>query len=290
MKKTIIASIVCAFVMGSVSAQENITYSKGEKDFFVIMPKTGDFALGLDMANFIKSINNSITNAASANTVVAVKTDIFGKYFLADRSALRFRVGVGIDNYTNRQFVRDDVANLLDPLLGGDPITEIKTVDVRKVRNTTLELGIGYEYRRTLWRVQGYVGAEVFGAFNLHRDIFEYGNPMTETNTNPTFNLMADVTNPLPAVNGYRPLESVRGNTMSLGAALYIGADFFICRNLSIGAEFELEGRYNRTGELSMKTESWLLEQAYVAEEKIKPIHTSFQFRPMGRLNLFIYF
>ena len=290
MKKTIIASIICAFVIGSVSAQENITYSKGEKDFSVIMPKTGDFALGLDMANFIKSINNSITNAASANTVVAVKTDIFGKYFLADRSALRFRVGVGIDNYTNRQFVRDDVANLLDPLLGGDPITEIKTVDVRKVRNTTLELGIGYEYRRTLWRVQGYAGAEVFGAFNLHRDIFEYGNPMTETNTHPTFDPLADPNNPLPAFNGYRPLESVRGNTMSLGAALYIGADFFICRNLSIGAEFELEGRYNRTGELSMKTESWLLEQAYVTEEKIKPITSSFQFRPLGRLNLFIYF
>ncbi len=284
MRKIIIVSIALVFATSSVFAQEEAKKERAGKDFSEILPHAGDFALGLDMANFIKTINNSITNAFSDNTVVAFRNDLFGKYFLTDRSAIRVRLGIGINNYTDRQFVRDDVANLLNPL-GNDPITEVKTVDVYKNRNTTLELGVGYEYRRNLWRVQGYVGGEVFGGMILSKDLYEYGNPMTETNQTPTSAYGSSM-----STGSYRDLESVKGNTMTLGAAIFVGADFFICRNLSIGAEFNLEARYNRTGEKSMMTETWLMDQAYTAEELVKPVTSSFGFNPMGRLNLSIYF
>jgi hypothetical protein len=286
MRKIIIVSIALIFAMANVFAQEEGTKNRGGKDFSEILPHAGDIALGLDMANFIKSINNSITNASSGNTIVAFQTDFFGKYFLTDRSAIRARLGIRVNNSTDRVFVRDDAANLLNPSLD-NPITEAKTVDIYKRRVTTLELGIGYEYRRSLWRVQGYVGGELFGGVTFNKNIFEYGNPVTEANQTPS-------TTTFPSsganVNGFRPLESVRGNTMALGAAIFIGADFFICRNLSIGAEFDLEGRYTRTGELSYKTETWLLNQAYTAEERLKPVISSFGLNPTGRFNLSLYF
>ncbi|MDR1458783.1 MAG: hypothetical protein LBI60_01005 [Bacteroidales bacterium] len=284
MRKIITISMALVFAMTSAFAQEETKKDRGGKDFSEILPHGGDFALGLDMANFIKTINNSITNAVTGNSVVAFQSDFFGKYFLTDRSAIRARLGIRINNRTDRQFVIDDVKNLLNPL-GNNPITAEKTVDVHKIRFTGLELGIGYEYRRNLWRVQGYVGGELFGGVIFNRDVYEYGNPMTETNQNPTSAYPA-----YPGTQGYRPLESVKGNTMILGAAIFVGADLFICRNLSIGAEFDLEGRYNRTGETSMKTETWLMQQAYTAEERITPVTSSFRLLPTGRLNLSIYF
>jgi hypothetical protein len=287
MKKIISISIVLLLTITNVFAQEEGKKDRGGKDFSEILPHAGDIALGLDMAQFIKSINNSITNTSSGNSVVAFQSNFFGKYFLTDRSAIRIRLGIGINNSTNRAFVRDDAANLLNPSLD-NPITEAKTVDVYKHRITNLELGIGYEYRRSLWRVQGYVGGELFGGVILEKDIFEYGNPMTDANQTPS----SDTTF-LPRLNrwkGFRVLESVKGNTMILGAALFAGADFFICRNLSIGAEFDLEGRYSRTGERSFKTETWLLNQAYTAEERITPVTSSFKLQPTGRFNLSIYF
>ena len=267
---------------GSSFAQENTSNKANKKDFSMILPQARDFTLGIDLANFIRTINNSITNANADNSIIAFRNDIFGKYFITNNSAVRVRFGIGIDNFTDRSFVRDDIANLLNPL-GSDPLLEIQTVDVHKNRNTTIELGIGYEYRRSLWRVQGYAGAELFGGVILSKDIYEYGNPMTATNQTPTSSYAS-------TTNGYRPLESVKGNTMTLGGALFIGADFFICRNLSIGAEFNFEARYNRTGELSMRTQTWILEQAYTAEEKIKPVVSEFKLKPMGRLNLSVYF
>ncbi|MDR1180486.1 MAG: hypothetical protein LBL13_00695 [Bacteroidales bacterium] len=294
MRKIVIASIAIVFVMTNVFAQEEIKKEKnrGGKDFSEILPHAGDFALGLDMANFVKTINNSITNAATGNSVVAFQSDFFGKYFLTDRSAVRARLGIRINNRTDRQFVRDDAKNLLSPPI--DPILEEKTVDVYKRRQTELVLGIGYEYRRSLWRVQGYVGGEVFGGVGLNRHILEYGNPMSDANTNPTLSQIQQglfLEEPAAAnALGYRILESVKGNTMILGAAIFIGADFFICRNLSIGAEFDLEGRYNRTGELGFRTETWLLQQAYTAEERLVPVTSSFRLHPTGRLNLSIYF
>jgi hypothetical protein len=77
---------------------------------------------------------------------------------------------------------------------------------------------------------------------------------------------------------------------MILGAAIFVGADFFICRNLSIGAEFDLEGRYNRIGELGFITETWFSQQVYTKEERNTPVTSSFKLQPTGRLNLSIYF
>ena len=288
MKKIGVICMVLFFAASNVLAQElqektERTRRKAEKDFSHLFPQKGNFALGLDMAQFTQSILSGITKATDYEPVWAFQSDFHGKYFLTNTSALRLRLGIGINNFTEREFVTDDAANLLNPL-PHSPILEAKTVDVWKNRNTGIELGIGYEFRRTLWRVQGYVGAEVFGGILLNRDFFEYGNPMTATNQTPTIAYGNGL-----GTGSYRLLDS-KGFGFTTGASLIIGADWFVCRNFSIGAEFSLQGRYNRWNEVTGKTETWLFDQAYTAAEKIKPVDSSFGINPNWGLNLMIYF
>ena len=287
MRKIIIVSIAFVFALSSVFAQEES--KKGEKkDFSEMMPQAGSFALGLDMAQFTKSILASFMRPGEVekqNTVKAFQGDIFGKFFLSNQGAIRVRLGILMDNSTERFFVRDDEAFLSDPINNNDPILQKKTVDVRKGRYTDFEIGIGYEYRKiSLWRMQGYFGGEVFGGPTFDRTYYEYGNQITKENEYPSI-----YTHAPGALWGSRPLDS-KSNGFTVGAALFIGADLFLCKNLSIGAEFDLAGRYIYEGELAAKTETRKLNQPYKAEEKIKPAGSSFRIKPNGRLNLMIYF
>jgi hypothetical protein len=124
----------------------------------------------------------------------------------------------------------------------------------------------------------------------MERDFFEYGNAMTATNQTPTTNAFALAGNMNPyTTNSYRLLDA-KTFSFATGAAAFIGADLFICRNLSIGAEFRLEGRYSRWGERTGKTETWLLNEAYTAEEKVEPVRSGSGLNPGWGLNLMIYF
>jgi len=303
MRKIIIVSIAFVFALNCAFAQEGNSVNKEEKEKKVrqvslkteILPQAGDIVIGLDMAQFAKSLINSVTNPNPHDdpTVKAFQSDFFVKYFVTQKSVIRGRLGINIANVTSRAFVRDDAAFLLNPA-NQDPLLQTKTVDVDKTKQAQWELGIGYEYRRSLWRVQGYVGGEIFGGMISNKFRREYGNPMTNENQNPssaftTLDIDHEGTTVTLGTNGYRVLEA-KYVEMMLGAAAFFGADMFICRNLSIGAEFYLEGRYIRGGEVTAKQEKWLLNQAYVAEERYAPIGSAFMLSPGGRLNLMIYF
>jgi hypothetical protein len=296
MRKITVMSIAIVFAMGSAFAQETQQQTEKRsagKDFSEILPQQGDFALGLDMGRFVTSILNSITSPAwnnqtsASSSVLALQNDFFGKYFLTNNSALRLRLGLTVDNSTNREFVNDEAANLSNPSLDND-ITRAKTVDVWKQRYTDIELGIGYEYRRSLWRVQGYVGGEIFGGVDFYRDYFEYGNPMTDINQTPETTDFGFNRNSY-GTGSFRLLDE-KTIGFKVGAAAYVGADLFICRNLSIGAEFDLQGVYSGRNEYIGTTETWLFDQAYKAEEKYRPAQSAFRITPMGRFNLMIYF
>jgi hypothetical protein len=266
-----------ALTLGTVFAQNN---EKSEKqDLF---PQGKEFAFGLDMANFAKSLLNSITNPNSANTVIAFESDFFGKYFISESSALRLRLGIGINNSTKRKFIRDDYDYF------NNPFSEKQVVDVWKQRRTDVVLGIGFEYRKlALWRVQGYVGGEVFGGVKNHlRDNYEYGNPITEINQNPT--KYAGWAN-AGAEAGSRILDS-KTTGFTLGAAVFVGADLFIAKNVSLGVEFTLEGAYTQQGERSGVLEVWQLDEVRTKDKPQEPVTSAFGLNPKGGLNLMIYF
>ena len=277
MKKLITICISLVFTVGSLCAQD--------KDYSEMLPQAGDIALGMDMANFITTFNNSISNSSSTDATKAFRADIFGRYFLSTERSIRAHLAFYMNNYTDRSYITDDAGNIKTPPLGDPNVTELKAVDSHNYKYATTELGVGYEFRRTLRRVQGYAGGEVIVGFSRLNEKFEYGNQMTSVNQTPT-----TAWSGWGYGNGYRPLESVGGNAWTIGAAAIVGADFFISRNISVGAEFAFEGRYKTTGELSYLTETWMMDKAQKHEELSSPVTTSFYVTPRGSLSLCVYF
>ncbi len=271
---------------------------EGKKDLSELFPKKGECALGFDMANIIKFIGNSYSANGTfgypafgmiepSHRNFTIFPTIFMKYFLSDNMAVRLRLGIGIDNVTIRDFIFDDVANLTNPL-ANSWLTSMQTVDVKRDRNTQFELGIGAEMRKTLWRVQGYMGTELFAAYNYHREFYTYGNAISKTNQTPTTSDFLGLGGTInPAV---RVLEVRGGNTFTYGGGLFTGVDFFISKNVSIGGEFDVYIYGNYTSEEIGVGETWRVDQVLVGERPLTPYRTGFNVTPAGFLNLHVYF
>tara|TARA_R110002049_G_scaffold246847_2_gene420942 strand:- start:1157 stop:2032 length:876 start_codon:yes stop_codon:yes gene_type:complete len=291
MKKFIIICISLLTVSPMLVAQED------KKDHSDLFPKAGDFSLGLDMSNMIQFIGNSFSSNGRTNfpansmvepssTAVSINPTIYGRYFLSESVATRVRLGLGVNNSTTRRFVYDDVANIGNPF-NNDPLLYEKTVDEFKQRSSRYELGVGLEKRKNLWRMQGYGGAELFVAYTYNKSSYTYGNAISTTNQTPTtFDFDANVVQN----SAQRTLETKGGNTLFYGAGLYAGADFFITRNISIGAEFNLFIYGGFTTEETGIFETYKLSQVNTVETKLIPNGSSFQTSQLGTLNLSIYF
>ena len=89
-----------------------------------------------------------------------------------------------------------------------------------------------------------------------------------------------------PAV---RVFEIKGGNTIRYGGGLYLGADLFISKNISMGAEFDLFAYGSYITEEVGVGETWKLEKVYVAERKMTPVCTGFDIAPTGFFNINIY-
>lgn len=268
-----------------------------KKDHSELFPKAGNFSLGIDMANIIKFIGNSFSAAGTnnfpnydmigpSNTGLELRPTIYGRYFLSDNMATRVRLGIQIDNNTSRAFVYDDVKNIGNPL-NDDILTYDKTVDEYKTRRSQWELGIGLEWRKNLWRMQGYGGVEVFGAYRHNNSRNTYGNAISATNQTPT---TYDFDSQSPQNPTHRALETKGGNTFLFGAGLYAGADFFITPNISIGAEFNFFAFGSRSNEETVTAETYKLGQVYSGEMEATPVNTGFHTRPLGTFNICVYF
>ena len=263
-----------------------------------LFPKAGTMSIGVDLGYFMKGIHNlTFGNGTNDNIVRSYGSDIFLRYYLKDNLALRARLDIGVNNTTDRLYVRDDFAFMNDPM-SMDP--QAVTVDTRKVKNTDLGIGIGLEYRYNLWRIQGYAGGEVFLGTGIRNANFEYGNEITAANQTPStanFNDNFVVAHPSgPSANliydGYRVLKYNSRNTFTCGLGAFIGADFFICKNISIGPEFYLGAAYTAIGESNAITEKWNANtnSVFTGEQPIYPRSSSFGIAPKGYINLMFHF
>lgn len=291
MKKLIVISISILYMSSALFAQN------AKSDFSEILPKKGEYSMGLDMANMIQFVGNSFSAngmfsypnynmVKPALSAVTIHPTVFGKYFLLDNLAIRTRLGVGVHNLTERAFIYDDVKNIGNPL-NNNPLTYEQTVDESGLRTTEIELGIGAELRKTLWRVQAYAGAEIFGSFTYKREYFAYGNAFSATNQTPTtYDFIADA----PYNPNVRILDIRGGNTFHYGGGLYAGVDLFVAKNISIGAEFDLfiYGAYT-TEEIGFG-ETWKMDKVFTVERKLTPYAAGFDIKPVGFLNMNIYF
>jgi hypothetical protein len=201
----------------------------------------------VDAAPFLTYLGGFFSlSGATAPEFKGVNQGIYGKYFLEDDRAIRAKLKLNIFSSSDKQSVRNDEAAATTP--------EATTIDTRKTNVTDVSLAVGYEFRRGRGRVQGFYGGELLLGLDRESKTYSYGNPMTLANPTPTST--TDFMNPNnpnnPNIIGTpatRPLESKGGMNFKAGLGGFVGVEYFIAKQLSLGGEFTLGLNFSVLGQ-----------------------------------------
>ena len=240
MKKVIISLCLCLGLTTLAVAQdttEETANPRLTKRGISYLPVAGDIAIGVDAAPFLQylgnAFNSSFNNAPVFN---GVDNTIYLKYFLQDDRALRAKFKFNVYQDKFKQTVANNHAIYVDPTN-----VDATTIDTRSVFTQDYTLSLGYELRRGHGRVQGFYGAEFILGYSGGNSVYEYGNEITSANQVPTFHNWG-VTG-LPT-NTIRPTEYKNGNAISAGLGAFVGVEYFVAPQLSIGGELGLAYSY----------------------------------------------
>ena len=225
-----------------------------------LLPMAGDFALGIDATPLIKNVGSLFSS--SEPSFNGVDQMIYGKFFLKDNRALRIKLGLNFENSDLKGIVPNDEEIANNPL---NPNATL--IDICKESGLGVQLGIGYEFRRGLGRVQGFYGGEIIAGFRKGKNSYEYANPMTTLNQDPNsynFN-WGSYTN-----MGNRVTEEKWGQEISAGFNFFLGVEYFFAPQMSLGGELGLGFRYNFTGQYEETSESWNIAADKVQTQTIR--------------------
>lgn len=223
MKKITILMVAIAFLILNVNAQEELVSKKG----FKILPESGDYAIGVDFAPFIKTVNLNASNTAPSMDF-SDGFSIFVKRFVANDQAFRVKFAFNTVSTTTKNFVTDQSVLI--------PTPEDQVVDKGTFGYTQFALAIGKEMRRGHGRLQGYYGADLFFNYfsgNAANQNFkgEYGNEFSSDHTMPISS------NFVGAANGFRTASVKQGAQLGIGLRGFVGVEYFIAPKISIGGE-----------------------------------------------------
>ncbi len=261
MKK--ITLIVAAFGLSilSLNAQDELVNKNGLK----ILPETGDYAIGVDFAPFIKTLNFNASNTAPAFKL-GDGLSIFGKYFAEPKMAYRVKFALNHNSTTVGNYVTDQTVLIPEE----SDVVEDKAYS----GYTQFALAVGFEKRRGHNRLQGYYGADVFvqyldGDLNHANVSYEYGNGFSSTYTAP---ITTDFNDPnfASAPDPNRLSELNQGANYIFGARAFVGAEYFLFPKLSIGGELGWGLGYGFQVDGSMTTEEWDLVNLEVKKTTVK--------------------
>ena len=256
MKKFIL--IMFAVLFSSILIAQEETYVSDDevvnKKGVSILPKAGDFALGIDASPFINLVGNMIRindftgpfNDPSAFNFVD-GSSIYAKYFLSDNTAVRARLNIMMMSETLNNNVTDD-ANTSDP--------DARVTDSWKYSENGIGLGLGYEMRRGKGRLQAFYGGEInltFGGGS--KDEYTYGNAMNDNDSIPTTTI--DWTTGTSVTLDHRITDQKTSGGFGFGLRGFVGVEYFIFPNVSFGGEFGLGFDLNSVGDGEVNTESW---------------------------------
>ncbi|MDR2511826.1 MAG: hypothetical protein LBC89_05150 [Bacteroidales bacterium] len=277
MKKlsVLFAMLLCVSV---IFAQEK----KEKKDYSDLFPKKGTVSVGLDAVQIVRflgaqtfgRINGNMANGN--NAVGAFQDDFFVKYFISDNIALRFRLGLNINTSTDKQWVTDD-SRVTDP---NYDLIHDRLVDTRRVNNGLFNLGVGAEWRKSFWRMQGYLGGEVFIGAGYNTAGYKYANAITQANQHPSNGFSFGTTR----------TKSASQSQLIYGAGVFAGVDYFFNKSVSLGLEFGLNGNAFYYAPNKTTTESWKDNDIFIEKTKANPAESEFNLVPRIGLNLSIYF
>lgn len=240
--KRVLSTLIVVLALSRGFGQD-LTSKNGE----IILPQAKDWSIGLDATKFIKNANFDFISSAQAIT---------GKYFIDAKTAHRFGVRIGFNNYTSKAFTLDRAASTSSVIAYPAAVATVENKWIKS--STSFGLSYGIEKRRGSTRLQGIYGVEGGLYISSSRDKFTYGNKLNPTSTNspvtvdpkgdamssPVFgragNIDSTASSNIQGVIGSnaRATDRKNGVSVSVGARAFIGAEFFVLPKLSIGGEF----------------------------------------------------
>lgn len=230
-RKRIFLLVGLAFTTLNAAAQENEEQENDlkSKKGLVILPESGDIALGVDalpFLNYVGNMMNGATGNSSGFRFVDNTQTIFGKYFLSKETAVRaaFRIGV----FSN------ETGNYVRAMDATSPNDEV--LDTRTQNFNNFSLSGGLEKRRGKTRIQGFYGVEGFIGVSSATINYDYGNAFTSSNPSVFFTNNFNSGSELQGSS--RILQSTVGTAWSFGVRGFIGVEYFIAPKLSLGGEF----------------------------------------------------
>jgi hypothetical protein len=252
MKKLLFTGLflLSAFVM--IQAQDSLLRSKRG---IPILPKAGDFAIGISATPFLNFIGNAakinstnVFNSPASFDFVNGDNVISGKYFWDKTTAFRGQFLIG--RVSTTQTNGTNLAN---------GSTNAYVNDTWTSASSSVTLGAGVEKRRGYGRLQAYYGAQLMlsltgGSTNT----FTYGNPIDSTYQTPKRTNFAGQNNS-PGTGTYvteRKTQALFG----LGITAFVGVEYFFAPKMSVGGEFGWGFGFNQgnvQGPTTTTTEAW---------------------------------
>ncbi|GAP72258.1 hypothetical protein SAMD00024442_28_33 [Candidatus Symbiothrix dinenymphae] len=257
-------------------------------------PQAGDIAFGIDASPIFKYLGNAFNGATSTNAAPSFGNDdasfgsvvgIYGKYFIANSLAIRAKLDLKFRTDEYKQTVPDESA------LGVNP--NATTVDTKSVSESDITLHLGYEWRRGSNRLQGFYGVELLLGYNGGTTTYDYGNKMDYLNQNPTTTTRFEGEF-FDKVDS-RVLETKSGTAFNAGLGAFVGVEYFLMSQISIGGEVGIGFSCLFRGQGAHTSEQMLNGEYYKSTERVrsgtKPSYSiGLDTTPSGNISIMFYF
>ncbi len=250
MKKITFLMALFTLSIFSVQAQnEELVSKKG----FKILPEDGDYAIGVDFAPFINTLNFMGGTSTGPKMTLSDGLSIFGKRFVDDNTAYRVKFAYNRSIETLKNYVLDESGIT-------NTYPQDVVLDKGKFSYAQFYVAVGVEKRRGYGRLQGYYGGEIFvstmnGTSANPNEDYTYGNEFAASNTNPIST--TNFTSGASSGQFARTTLIERGIAFGFGARGFVGVEYFFAPKISIGGEVGWGLAYVYQTEGSSKTESW---------------------------------
>jgi hypothetical protein len=238
MKKTLFILLSLLFCGSGFS--QDLTSKDGES----ILPEAKDWSIGIDATRLIKNATFNFLSSSQALTA---------KYFKDAKTAYRLGLRIGINTYFTKERVLDRVANT--NTLVAYPAAKPLKQNTWQRTSMIYGVGFGIEKRRGKTRLQGLYGVEGAIYISTLTDKFSYGNQLNANPSSPVtvtgddamnsdnFGSAANIDSAAQsfiqgAVGSARIIERKNMPSLSIGARVFAGVEYFLLPKISVGGEF----------------------------------------------------
>lgn len=247
------ASAASAQTLIVVEEKPVLTNKRGVR----ILPQAGDVSIGISATPFLAYFGNMFTSNGMnpAPVFMSNGTGINFKLFTTDNQAIRAGINV---NFGKNYFYGYPTSDMT----AGTTVT-----DRMKTTDEDFALNIGYEWRRGMGRLQGFMGVQMVLGYSRNTSDYTYGNEMNATHTNPwswnfNNNTQSQVTE--------RIMSSKSAANCSIGLGGFVGVEYFFAPKMSVGGELGLGLYYVTNGETEYKSQAWDAVNSKVVENTTK--------------------